>query len=118
MRYNGLHNQAAALLRLAPPARHECYVLRLYVTGLTPRSTEAIATLRAVCEEHLPGRYDLEVIDLYEHPEVAQDERIIAAPTLVKELPLPERRLVGNLADVERILVGLNLTEHRSWHQD
>jgi circadian clock protein KaiB len=113
MRRNGSDNQEAALLRLAARARRERYVLRLYVTGLTPRSTRAIAILRAVCEAHLPGRYDLEVIDLYEHPELAQDEQIIAAPTLVRELPLPLRRLVGNLCDVVRVLVGLNLKECR-----
>ena len=85
------------------------YVLRLYVTGMTPRSTEAITTIKAICEEHLQGRYDLEVIDIYQHPQLAKDEQIIAVPTLVKELPAPLRRLIGNLSDVDRVLFGLDL---------
>lgn len=85
------------------------YVLRLYVTGMTPRSTEAFAAIKAICEEHLPERYDLEVIDIYEHPSLAKDEQIIAVPTLVKKLPSPLRRLIGNLADKERVLMGLDL---------
>ncbi len=85
------------------------YVLRLYVTGLTPRSLAAIETTKRTCEEHLSGRYDLEVIDLTKHPTLAEGEQIIAAPTLVKELPLPLRRLVGNLSDSERVLFGLDL---------
>lgn len=85
------------------------YILRLYVTGMTPRSTEAFAAIKAICDEHLPGHYELEVIDIYQHPELAKDEQIIAAPTLVKKLPLPLRRFVGNLADQERVLLGLDL---------
>src|SRR5688500_15342348 len=76
----------------------ERYVLRLYVTGMTPRSTEAIASIKAICEEHLEGRYDLEVIDIYQHPQLAKDEQIIAVPTLVKKLPAPLRRFIGNLS--------------------
>ena len=87
----------------------EKYVLRLFVTGMTPRSTEAFATIKALCEEHLQGRYELEVIDIYEHPELAKDEQIVAVPTLVKKLPLPLRRLIGNLSVKERVLLGLNL---------
>lgn len=85
------------------------FVLRLYVTGMTLRSTEAIASIRAICEEHLQRRYELEVIDLYQHPHLAKDEQVIATPTLVKKLPLPLRRLIGNLADEERVLFGLDL---------
>ena len=88
---------------------NERYVLRLYVTGMTARSSEAIRTLKSLCAKYLQGRYDLEVIDIYQHPAVARDEQIIAAPTLVKKLPLPLRRLIGNLSDVERVLVGLDL---------
>lgn len=113
MPHNGSPNQAAICWRSANRTQRERYVLRLYVTGLTARSTQAIATLRAVCEEHLPGRYDLEVFDLYEQPELAQSEQIIAAPTLVRERPLPLHRLVGNLCDAERVLIGLNLKEYR-----
>ncbi len=87
----------------------EHYVLRLYVTGMTPRSTEAFATIKALCEERLHGRYELEVIDIYQHPQLAIDEQIIAVPTLVKKLPAPLRRLVGDLSNRERVLLGLDL---------
>ena len=76
---------------------------------MTPRSTEAVASIKTICEEHLKGRYDLEVIDLYQHPELAKEAQILAAPTLVKQLPEPLRRLIGNLADTERVLIGLDL---------
>lgn len=109
MRRNGRLHQAEAFERLAAQRQGERYVLRLYVTGLTPRSTQAIANLRAVCEEHLAGRYDLEIIDIYQQPELAKGAQLIAVPTLVKELPLPVRRLIGDLSDKERVLVGLNL---------
>jgi circadian clock protein KaiB len=85
------------------------YVLRLYVTGMTPRCMEAFANIKAICEEHLSGRYDLEVIDIYERPRLAKDEQIVAVPTLVKKLPVPLRRLIGNLSDEERVLLGLDL---------
>jgi circadian clock protein KaiB len=94
---------------LAQPGEGERYVLRLYVTGMTPRSTEAFAAIRTICEEHLRGRYDLEVIDIYQHPALAKDEQIIAVPTLVKELPAPLRRLIGNLSAEDRVLLGLDL---------
>lgn len=89
---------------------HECYLLRLYVTGLTPKSVQAIANIKRICTEHLEGRYTLEVIDLYQQPERAREAQIIAAPTLVKELPSPLRRIIGDLADQERVLVGLDLS--------
>jgi circadian clock protein KaiB len=85
------------------------YVLRLYVTGMTPRSTHAVAALKAICKEYLEGRYDLEVIDVYQHPELAKEAQIVALPMLVKELPMPMRRLIGNLSDEERVLLGLDL---------
>jgi circadian clock protein KaiB len=97
------------ILERSQVEKEEHYVLRLYVTGMTPRSTEAFAAIKALCEEHLPARYDLEVIDIYEHPSLAKDEQIIAVPTLVKQLPTPLRRLIGNLADKERVLMGLDL---------
>ena len=90
-------------------AKNQPYTLRLYVAGLTPRSQEAIRTITAICEEHLKGRCDLEVIDIYQHPVLAKGEQIIAAPTLIKKLPLPLRKIIGNMADVEKILVGLDL---------
>ena len=85
------------------------YVLRLYVAGVTPRSTEAIINIKEICEEHLKGRYDLEIIDIYQQPLLAKGEQIIAAPTLVKKLPPPLRRFIGSLHDTEGILVGLDL---------
>ena len=94
---------------VAAPPPDERYVLRLYVTGMTPRSTEAFAAIKALCEERLKGRYDLEVIDIYQHPQLAIDEQIIAVPTLVKKLPAPLRRLVGDLSNKERVLLGLDL---------
>ncbi|MEO6003115.1 MAG: circadian clock KaiB family protein [Opitutus sp.] len=85
------------------------YALRLYVSGTSVRSGQAIANVRSLCEEFLPGRYDLEVIDIYQQPSQATNEQIIAAPTLIKITPLPSRRLIGNLSDREKVLVGLNL---------
>jgi circadian clock protein KaiB len=85
------------------------YVLRLYVTGMTPRSTAAIQSIKAICEEHLQGRYELEVVDVYKHPGLARGEQIIAAPTLVKYLPLPLRRFIGDMSKTEKILFGLDL---------
>jgi circadian clock protein KaiB len=87
----------------------EKYLLRLYVTGTTPRSLTAVANVKKICEEHLQGRYDLEVIDIYQQPTLAKGEQIIAAPTLIKKLPLPLRKFIGDMADRERILVGLDL---------
>ena len=93
------------------PARasDERYTLRLYVSGATPCSTRAVENVKGLCEEHLPGRYDLEVVDIYQQPELAEDDRIFATPTLVRRLPLPLRRLVGDLSDAERVLGRLNL---------
>jgi circadian clock protein KaiB len=87
----------------------EKYVLRLYVAGTTPRSLLAITNIKKICEEYLRGRYDLEVVDVYQQPTLAKGEQIIAAPTLIKKLPLPLRKFIGDMADQERILVGLDL---------
>ena len=87
----------------------EKYILRLYIAGLTPRSQKAISNIKKICEDHLKERYDLEVIDVYQHPVLAKGEQIIAAPTLIKKLPLPLRRFIGDLSDTERILLGLDL---------
>jgi circadian clock protein KaiB len=87
------------------------YVLRLYVTGSTTRSARAISNIRKICEEHLEGRYDLEVVDISEHPTLAEGEQIIAAPTLIKKLPLPLRRFIGDMSHTERILLGLDLRD-------
>lgn len=95
----------------AAGAGDQRYVLRLYVAGLTPRSQEAIRTVTGICEEHLAGRYELEVIDIYQHPVLAKGEQIIAAPTLIKRLPLPLRRLIGSMVDKDKVLVGLDLRQ-------
>ena len=87
------------------------YVLRLYVAGLTPRSVSAVASVKQTCEEHLEGRYELEVVNLYDQPTLAKGEQIIAAPTLIKKLPLPLRRIIGDMADTQKLLVGLDLRE-------
>ncbi|HSA96371.1 MAG TPA: circadian clock KaiB family protein [Acidobacteriota bacterium] len=98
-----------ALARARARERQTRYVLRLYVAGMTPRSAAAIRQVTAICEDRLKGRYDLEVIDIYRQPKLAKGEQIIAAPTLIKRLPLPLRRLVGDMANTERVLVGLDL---------
>ena len=85
------------------------YVLRLFVTGNTYRSIKAVENIRRICEEHLKGRYGLEVIDLYQQPELAISEQLLAAPTLIKAEPLPVRRMVGDMADESRVLLGLGL---------
>jgi circadian clock protein KaiB len=90
------------------------YILRLYVTGMTPKSSHAIANVRELCEKHLAGRYELQVIDIYQQPKLAKGEQIIATPTLIKELPLPLRRLIGNMSDTERFLVGIDLKPNNS----
>jgi circadian clock protein KaiB len=89
--------------------KKEKYVLRLYVTGMTPRSTQAISNIKKICDEHLNGRYDLQVIDIYQQPTLAKGEQIIAAPTLIKKLPLPIRRFIGDMSNKEKMLLGLDL---------
>ena len=87
----------------------EVWELRLYIAGQTPRSVAAFANLKKLCEEHLPGRYKIEVIDLMQHPQLAAGDQIVALPTLVRKLPEPLRRIVGDLSNTERALVGLQL---------
>jgi circadian clock protein KaiB len=96
---------------IAPPASAEGHVLRLYVAGSTPRSLLAVEAIRQVCEEHLRGNYRLEVFDIHQHPELARSERLVAAPTLVRERPLPTRRLVGDMSRRERVLDRLGLPQ-------
>src|SRR5712671_3304783 len=93
----------------AKNGEHTGYVLQLYVAGMTPRSLTAIHTIKRVCEKHLRGHYELQIVDLYRQPSQARESDIIVAPTLVKKLPLPLRRLIGNMADEEKVLVGLNV---------
>jgi circadian clock protein KaiB len=85
------------------------YELRLYVAGQTPRSVQAFANLTKICEEHLAGRYRIEVIDLLENPQLAKGDQILAIPTLVRTLPFPIRKIIGDLSDKERVLVGLDV---------
>lgn len=90
-------------------ARRVTYRFQLYVTGSNPRSLKAISNLKRICEEHLPGDYHLEVIDMYKNPNVARTEQIVAAPTLIKRLPAPLRRFVGDLSNTQKILIGLDI---------
>jgi circadian clock protein KaiB len=92
-------------------SQRKMYSLRLYVTGQTPRSAASIRNLRDVCDEYLEGRFELQVIDLYQRPELAREAQVVAAPTLIKRLPLPLRRLVGDLSDKREVLLGLDLKE-------
>jgi circadian clock protein KaiB len=87
------------------------YLLRLFISGMTSRSSRAVMNVQAICDQYLEGRYDLEVIDIYQQPALTAGEQIIAAPTLVKKLPLPVRRIIGDMSDRARVLAGLNLTE-------
>ncbi len=91
----------------------EQYVLRLYIAGLTPASRRALLNLQEICEQYLEGRYDLEVIDIYQQPVLSEGEQIIAVPTLVKKLPVPLRKFIGDLSDRDSILVGLDLQKKK-----
>jgi circadian clock protein KaiB len=93
---------------------NERWELRLYTAGQTPKSLAAIRNLKKVCEDHLPGRYEIEVIDLLQNPRLAKDHQIIAIPTLVRKLPDPIRKIIGDLSDVDRTLVGLDLRQRPS----
>jgi circadian clock protein KaiB len=85
------------------------YLLKLYVTGHTPRSSQAISNLQLICERELAQHYELQVIDVLEHPSLAEDEKILATPTLIRELPPPLRRIIGDLSNTEKVLLGLDL---------
>ncbi len=98
-----------AFEKSAMEANNEMYVLRLYITGTTPKSLSAISNIKKICEEHLQGRYDLEVIDIYQQPSLAAGEQIIAVPTLIKKLPSPLRKLIGDMSNAEHVLLGLDL---------
>ena len=106
------------LKKLSGKTDNQIYRLRLFVTGTTPRSVKAIANIKKICEEYLKGRYDLEVIDLYQQPELAQAEHIVAAPTLIKKLPVPLRRIIGDLSVEERVLAGLDIQEIKKNTED
>ena len=88
---------------------HKEYILRLYVTGITPQSLRAIKNLKKICEENLKNRYTLEIIDIYQQPLLAEGDQIIAAPTLVKQLPNPLKKLIGDMSNTEKVLLGLDI---------
>jgi circadian clock protein KaiB len=113
-----LHSWQGVRRRMAPGrspalARSEAilssYLLKLYVTGKTPRTEKAIANLRRICEEDLHGQYELQIIDVLQHPQLAEDEKILATPTLIKRLPPPLRRVIGDLSDRDKVLLGLDV---------
>ena len=93
----------------APSSEAKVYRLRLYVAGQTPKSVQAFRNLKQICEEHLQGRYEIEVIDLLENPQLASGDQILALPTLVRRLPEPIKKIIGDLSNTERVLVGLDL---------
>ena len=95
--------------KAARKAEASQYVLRLYVAGINKKSSQAIATIQKICEEHLNNKYELEVIDTYQHPDLAKRDQIVALPTLIKELPSPLQRIIGDLSSTQKVLVGLNL---------
>ena len=99
----------AAARKKAKEADREHWELRLYVAGETPRSIEALARLERICDEHLPGRYSIEVIDLIKNPTLAEGDQIIAIPTVVRRMPAPMKKIIGDLSNLERVLVGLDL---------
>ena len=113
MKKNGARPNDFAAFEAATAAAQATarYVLRLYVTGTTPHSRRAIVNIRKICEEHLHGRYELEIVDIAQHPTLVEGEQIIAAPTLIKKLPLPLRRFIGDMSQTERLLLGLDLRE-------
>jgi circadian clock protein KaiB len=98
---------------VSSPDSTKAYVLRLYIAGQTPKSILAIANLREICETHLQGRYEIEIIDLLENPRLAQGDQILALPTLVRRLPEPIKKIIGDLSNRERVLVGLDLRARR-----
>ncbi|BBL75987.1 circadian clock KaiB family protein [Methylomagnum ishizawai] len=94
------------------PTSGEFWKLRLYVVGRTPRAVEAFANLKRICETHIPDCYDIEVVDLLENPRLAAEDQILAVPTLVRKLPEPLKKIIGDLSNEERVLVGLDLLPH------
>ena len=112
-----LANERAACenvgIRSSPEEFLSKYLLRLFVTSASSRTATAIANLRRICEQELQGQYELEIIDVLEYPEVAENEKILATPTLIKSLPLPLRRLIGDLSNTEKVLLGLEVQPQR-----
>ena len=100
---------ASSRIKPIKKEKQDTYLLRLYVAGQTPKSVAAFANLKKICEEYLAGRYKIEVIDLLKDPQLAGDDQILAVPTLVRELPAPVRKVIGDLSNTERVLIGLDL---------
>ena len=113
MRQKKLKNSAAEFERKLRKTGEEKYLLRLYVAGMTTKSKQAIQSIKQICDEHLQDRCDLEVIDVFRKPVLAKGEQIIATPTLLRKLPLPLRRFIGDMSETERVLVGLDLRPKR-----
>jgi circadian clock protein KaiB len=102
-------NEIKQVRKFGEEKEEEGYVLRLLVTGATPNSSRAISNLKEICETHLKGKYELEIIDVYQQPLIAESEQIIALPLLIKKSPLPQKRLIGDMSDIEKVLRGLSL---------
>jgi len=96
-------------IELEPVPEKDVYILRLYVAGQTKKSLAAFANLKKICEEHLQGRYRIEIVDLFEHPQLAKGDQILAIPTLVRQLPPPIKKIIGDLSNTEKVLVGLDI---------
>ncbi len=112
-RGKGVKDSAVEFERGSKKETKERYILRLYITGMTARSKAAIQSIKQICEDHLKDRCDLEVIDIYRNPVLAKGDQIIATPTLIKKLPHPLRKFVGDMTDRERIILGLDLRENK-----
>lgn len=108
-----IHDATGELELALHAAEQGNYVLRLYVSGMTPNSLRAVENIRRICEEHLEGRFHLEIIDIYQQPIFAKEGQIVAAPTLVKELPPPLRKFIGDMSQTEKLLVGLDLRKKK-----
>jgi circadian clock protein KaiB len=102
-------NPFALLDKAVKKKAKDRYLLRLYISGITPRSTAAIERIKSICEEYLNGRYELEIVDIYQQPLLAKGEQIVAVPTLIRRLPLPLRRVIGDMSNEGRVLLGLDL---------
>jgi circadian clock protein KaiB len=100
------------------PGNDQKYVLRLYVTGTTHRSQDANKNIKKICEDELKGRYELEVVDVYQQPELAREGQILAAPTLIRQLPLPLRKLVGDMSDKDKVILGLEIAPKRTGRKE
>lgn len=109
MEKKALKDESKKLGKKIKASPEKKYVLSLYIAGVTPKSTRAIMNIKKICEEYLKGRYELEVVDIYQQPELAKGEQIIAIPTLLKKLPLPLRKFIGDMSKTEKILVGLDI---------